>query len=47
MRLEVGGLREPLTAEVEGTVIGPVTRVYSYVGTEVEVEGEPLATPFK
>ena len=43
MSLEISGLCEALAAEVEGTVVGPVSGVYSHVGSQVEVQGKSFA----
>ena len=44
VRFKVSGLGELLVAAVEGTNVGPVTRVDPYVRAKVEVQREPLAT---
>ena len=45
--LEIRRLSKPLVAVVKRTDIWPITSVDTNVGTEVKVQGEPLATAFK
>ena len=47
MGLEIRRLSKPLVAVVKRTDIRPITSVDTNVGTEVKVQGEPLATAFK
>ena len=47
VRLEISGLSKSLVAVVKRTDIWPVPSVDTDVGTEVEVQGEPLTTAFK
>ena len=44
---EISALSEALATKVKGTVVGSISRVDPDVGSQVEIQGESLATPFK
>ena len=47
MGLEIGRLGKAFAAIVKGADIRSVSCMDADVGTQIEVEGEPLATPLK